>query len=378
MASSVRSGTVQARTAHPMAPFTVIAIAASLLLGIGLVLVASASSMFAYKNMGSSYALTARQLLFAGFGSLGMWALSRMHPDSIRRLTRTFMFVVLIMLVVVLGIGSAVHGQRNWINIWGPFRVQPSEFAKLAVVMFGADVVARRQHLIEQPKHLLKTVVPMYVVVLVLIIAEGDLGTGIVMMPIMASVLFFSGAPYRWFIGMIAVGSAAIAGLSILHPYRMARFTSWANQGADPDGTGFQLTHGYYALATGGWGGLGPGASREKWGTLPEAHTDFIFAVLGEEYGVIGTLIVLALFIALIVSAVQVAMNSTDRFVQLTSTGIATWIATQLIVNVGAVLGVLPITGVPLPLVSYGGSSLIPTLLAMGILLSFARNTASR
>jgi cell division protein FtsW len=156
----------------------------------------------------------------------------------------------------------------------------------------------------------------------------------------------------------------------------MARFTSWLDPYADAQGTGFQVIHGQQALGSGGWLGLGLGGSREKWGTLPEAHTDFIFAVLGEELGIFGTISVLVLFTAIAIVGLRIAGRTNEAFIQIASLGIVAWIVTQALVNVGAVLGILPITGVPLPLVSYGGSSLIPTLLAMGILMAFAKHEA--
>ena len=168
----------------------------------------------------------------------------------------------------------------------------------------------------------------------------------------------------------------AIAALSIAAPYRMARFTSWWNPYADAQGTGFQVIHGQQALGSGGWWGVGLGGSREKWGTLPEAHTDFIYAVLGEELGILGTISVLVLFSIIAIMGLRIARGTNEAFIQIAALGIVTWIVTQALVNIGAVLGILPITGVPLPLVSYGGSSLIPTLLAMGILLAFAKHEA--
>jgi hypothetical protein len=199
------------------------------------------------------------------------------------------MVIVGILLVVVLLVGTAVHGQKNWIDFGGPFRIQPSEFAKLAIIMWGADVLDRKYHLLEQRNHLLFPVLPVSFIVLALVVLQGDLGTAMVMMPIMASLLYFVGAPRKWFLLMGAAFLSAIAALSIAAPYRMARFTSWLDPYADAQGTGFQVIHGQQALGSGGFWGVGLGGSREKWGTLPEAHTDFIYAFLGEELGIIGS-----------------------------------------------------------------------------------------
>jgi cell division protein FtsW len=351
--------------------------ATGFLLALGIVMVASASSVFSYQqNNGNSWALATRQLIFAAIGVFLMITVSKMHVDSIRRWAPLFMVVVGAMLVIVLLVGTAVHGQKNWIDFGGPFRIQPSEFAKLAIVMWGADILDKKYHLLEQRNHLLIPVLPVSLTVLLLVVLQGDLGTAMVMMPIMASLLYFVGAPRKWFMIMAAAGLAGIAALSIAAPYRMARFTSWLDPHADAQGTGFQVIQGQQALGTGGWWGVGLGGSREKWGTLPEAHTDFIYAVLGEELGIIGTILVLLIFTAIAIVGLRIARGTNEAFIQIAALGIVAWIVTQALVNIGAVLGILPITGVPLPLVSYGGSSLIPTLLAMGILMAFAKHEA--
>jgi cell division protein FtsW len=371
-------GGFAARLDHPMLNFQILLGATGLLLSLGIVMVASASSVFSYQqNNGNSWALATRQLIFAIIGVVLMIAVSKMHVDAIRRWAPLFMVIVGILLVVVLLVGTAVHGQKNWIDFGGPFRIQPSEFAKLAIVMWGADMLDRKYHLLEQRNHLLMPVFPVSVAVLGLVVLQGDLGTAMVMMPIMASLLYFVGAPRKWFLLMGGAGLAAIAALSIAAPYRIARFTSWLDPYADAQGTGFQVIHGQQALGSGGWLGLGLGGSREKWGTLPEAHTDFIYAVIGEELGIFGTVSVLVLFTAIALVGLQIARKTNEAFIQIATLGIVAWIVTQALVNVGAVLGILPITGVPLPLVSYGGSSLIPTLLAMGILMAFAKHEAN-
>ncbi len=371
------NGGLSARLEHPMVHYQILLGATGFLLALGIVMVASASSVFSYQqNNGNSWALATRQLIFAAIGVFLMIAVSKMHVDSIRRWAPMFMVVVGALLIVVLLVGTAVHGQKNWIDFGGPFRIQPSEFAKLAIVMWGADILDRKYHLLEHRNHLLFPVLPVCVTVLALVVLQGDLGTAMVMMPIMASLLYFVGAPRKWFLVMGAVGLAGIAALSIAAPYRLARFTSWLDPYADAQGTGFQVIHGQQALGSGGWWGVGLGGSREKWGTLPEAHTDFIYAVLGEELGIIGTILVLLIFTAIAIVGLRIARGTNEAFIQIAALGIVAWIVTQALVNIGAVLGILPITGVPLPLVSYGGSSLIPTLLAMGILMAFAKHEA--
>ena len=311
--------------------------------------------------------------MFAVVGVIAMWRVSNMSIKTMRKLVYPIMLFALGTLVAVLVIGSSVNGQKNWIELFGPFRFQPSEFAKLAVVIYAADLLARKYDKLDQVRHLMIPLVPLYAIIIFLILAEGDLGTAMVIMPIMMAGLYFAGAPAKWFGGVFAVGVLAIAGLTVWKPYRMERFISWLHPGADPQGIGFQVTHGQRALGSGGLWGAGLGGSKEKWGTLPEAHTDFIYAVVGEELGLLGTISVLVLFVAIVVTGIRVARLANDPFIQLASLGVVAWLATQMMVNIGAVLGILPITGVPLPLVSYGGSSLVPTLVALGMLMAFAK-----
>jgi cell division protein FtsW len=371
------NGGLSARLEHPMVHYQILLGATGLLLALGIVMVASSSSVFSYQqNNGNSWALASRQLIFAAIGVFLMMTVSKMHVDAIRRWAPLFMVVIGVLLVVVLLIGTAVHGQKNWIDLGGPFRIQPSEYAKLAIVMWGADILDRKYHLLEQRNHLLFPVLPVSFAVLTLVLLQRDLGTAMVIMPILASLFYFVGAPRKWFMLMGAAGLALIAALTIAAPYRIARFTSWLDPYADPQGTGFQVIHGQQALGSGGWWGVGLGGSREKWGTLPAAHTDFIYAVLGEELGIIGTMLVLLIFAAIAIVGLRIARGTNEAFIQIAALGIVVWIVTQALVNIGAVLGILPITGVTLPLVSYGGSSLIPTLVAMGILMAFAKHEA--
>jgi cell division protein FtsW len=208
---------------------------------------------------------------------------------------------------------------------------------------------------------------------MVLVLAEGDFGNTVMLGAILAGVLFAAGAPLRVFAVFAAVGAVGVWILSLAAPYRMDRILSWLDPGSDRLGFGWQVTQGQYALGTGGFWGVGLGASREKWGTLPEAHTDFIYPVIGEELGLLGTLIVLALFSLLAFAVFRLSRNTNDSFVRYAAAGVGAWIVVQAVVNIGGVLGLLPVAGVTLPLVSYGGSSLIPTLTAIGMLMAFAR-----
>lgn len=371
------SKSVWQKLEHPMALYNIILWSTIALLVSGLVMVASASSIFAYSNFGGNqWALVERQLLFAGMGSAAMVILITQKNERIKKYSGIFLGVVVILLCAVLVIGSSVNGQKNWIEFGSVVRFQPSEFAKIAIILYGAKILANYQSELHLQSRLLNPYGIVCLVVIGLVILEKDVGTAMIMMPIMASALYFVGAPRAWFLALGGFFLSVIIVATIAAPYRMARFTSWLNPTADPQGTGYQLIHGQRALGSGGWLGVGLGGSKEKWGTLPEAHTDFIYAVIGEEVGILGTLIILTLFVAIIFSGLRIARLTDDLFTRLVTLGIVTWIATQAFVNIGAVLGIMPITGVPLPLVSYGGSSLIPTLAALGILLSFAKKQA--
>jgi cell division protein FtsW len=365
---------------HPMAPYYLILGSAMLLLGLGLVMVLSSSSVESYDIYGSAFTLFGRQAIFAVIGVVAMVVIARLPIPVFRRFALAFLLltVVLLFLVFVPGIGVGVHGQRNWIKLVGPFRLQPSEFAKLALIVWAADTFARKDRVLHQWRELAVPFLPVAAGLVLLVIAEGDLGTAIIMAIIIAGLLFVAGAPMRIFVGLGTLGLMGVAALSLTAGYRMERFTAWLHPEADLNGAGWQLTQGKFALGTGGWWGVGLGGSREKWGALPEAHTDFIFPVIGEELGLFGALTVLGLFAAITVFALRMAIRTSDLFVRVASVGIVAWLIGQALVNLGAVLQLLPITGVPLPFVSYGGSSLLPSLMAVGILLAFARREAQR
>jgi cell division protein FtsW len=342
-------------------------------------MVTSASTVYSYQiNDGNSWTLALRQAFFAVLGVGIMLRIKTIPLTTIRRWIPIFAYGVIAALVLVLLIGTAKHGQKNWIEFAPGIRIQPSEFAKLAVVLYGAHILELKSHLLNVKYHLVNPVGIYFVAVLLLVLAEGDVGTSIVLAPIMVAAFYYIGAPMRIFLALGAIGAVGLAGLSFYAPYRLARFTSWWNPEADPQGTGFQLLHGLQAMGSGGLWGQGLGGSKEKWGTLPEAHTDFIYAVIGEEAGLLGTVIILMLFACIAAVGLRIARHTDDLFISIASFGIVVWIIWQMMVNIGGVIQVMPITGVPLPLVSYGGSSLLPTLAALGLLMSFALHEAKK
>jgi len=350
------------------------------LLFIGIVMILSASTTVSYKQFDNQYVIFLRQLMFAAIGVVIMLLISRLPKVFFHKWAHIGLWISLILLVLVLipGIGISVAGQRNWISLWGPFRLQPSEIAKLTFIVWGSVVLSRQvKSRVTTWQNLLVPVFPVGLLIAVLVVMEGDLGTTLIIGPIVLALFYAAGAPLKMFSWTILVGLLGIFVLSIREGYRVQRFMSWLNPTAENLDAGWQVLHGKYALATGGWTGIGLGASREKWGWLPAAHTDFIFAVVGEELGLVGTIIVLVLIGTIGYVALTLARKTNDFFTRLIATSVMAWIVVQSFINIGAVLALLPVTGVPLPLVSYGGSSLIFTLAALGVLLAVLRNEPS-
>jgi cell division protein FtsW len=346
------------------------------LLFIGMVMILSASTTVSYKQFNNQYIIFLRQLMFASIGIVMMMAISRLPKIFFFRWAKVALWISIVLLVLVLipSIGISVAGQRNWISLWGPFRLQPSEIAKLTLIVWGSVVLSKQiRSKITTWQNLLVPVFPVGAMIAVLVIFEGDLGTALILGPILLSLFYAVGAPVKLFTWSAMAGLLGILILSIQESYRIQRFLSWINPSAENQDAGWQVTHGKYALASGGWTGIGLGASKEKWGWLPAAHTDFIFAVVGEELGLVGTLIVLALIGTIAYVALTLARKTNDLFTKLIATSVMAWIVVQSIINVGAVLGLLPVTGVPLPLVSYGGSSLVFTMSAIGVLMAVLR-----
>jgi len=346
-----------------------------MLVVIGLVMVLSASSVTSYKNTNSSYTIFLSQLQSAVIGVIGAFVASRIPLITWKRVSVPLLAAAILLqvLVFVPGLGVLVNGNRNWIQIAGQ-QIQPSEFAKVALVLFGATVLAKKRRKLGEFMHVaVPLVFPAGGLLLLLVLAGGDLGTGLVFLAIIAGMLFAAGVPARMFL-MAGAASAMLAGaMALTSANRMARIQTWLGGCTDPNKC-FQTIHGQYALADGGWWGVGLGASREKWSWLPAAHNDFIFAIIGEELGLPGTLVIIALFALVGFACYRLVCQTRDFFSRVATAGVMVWILAQATINIGAVIGLLPVIGVPLPLVSSGGSALVTTLFGLGMLLSFARN----
>jgi cell division protein FtsW len=370
-----RAGWLHAMLNKPLASFHLVLASSALLLSLGLMMVLSSSSVFAYRNHGDAYYFVKRQAVFLVIGVVGAAAITKFSRSVIRFLAWAGLFVSTALLILTYTqLGVTINGSRNWLQLGGSVQLQPSEFAKLALIIWAADVLARKQTLLERPKHLLFPFLPVAGLLILLVIFQGDAGTSVVMAGIVAGVLWVIGAPLRIFATLGLLGCAGIAGLIVTTPYRMARLLAFLRPGSDVSGINLQSVAAMHAVASGGWWGVGLGASRQKWGSLPEAHTDFIFAVIGEELGLFGSLVVLALFLVLGYAGLRIALRSDQMFSRNVAAGVTAWFMVQALINLAVVLRLLPIAGVPLPLMSYGGSALIANLLAIGFLLAAARN----
>ncbi|MFF6784895.1 putative lipid II flippase FtsW [Streptomyces sp. NPDC012510] len=362
---------------RPLTAYYLILGGSLLITVLGLVMVYSASQIKALQMSLPGTFFFRKQFLAAAIGTVLLLLASRMPVKLHRALAYPILAGCVFLMALVQVIGESINGNQNWIAIGGSFQIQPSEFGKLALVLWGADLLARKEdkRLLAQWKHMLVPLVPVAFLLLGLIMLGGDMGTAIILTAILFGLLWLAGAPTRLFGGVLSVAGLIGFALITTSDNRMARLACIGATEPRTDGADcWQAVHGIYALASGGIFGSGLGASVEKWGQLPEAHTDFIFAVTGEELGLAGTLSVLALFAALGYAGIRVAGRTEDPFVRYAAGGVTTWITAQAVINIGAVLGLLPIAGVPLPLFSYGGSALLPTMFAIGLLIAFARD----
>ncbi len=360
---------------RPLTSYHLVLASVSLLLVVGLMMVLSASSVSAYLNVDDSYFYVKRQAFFLVVGVVGALVLARIPFSTLRALSWFAVGLAAVLLTLTYTpLGIERGGNRNWLYLGSEaFSIQPAEFAKLAMIVWGADVLARKQRLLDQPKHLLVPYLPVCGLLILLVVFQGDAGTAVVMAGIVAAVLWIVGAPLRVLSALVAVGALGVVALFASSPNRMRRLAAFLDPTADLNGANDQSQAGMYAIASGGWWGVGLGASRQKWGSLPEAHTDFIFAVLGEEFGLFGSLVVLALFLVLGYAGVRIATRSDEPFACYAAGGVTAWFMIQSLINLAVVLRLIPIAGVPLPLVSYGGSALLANLLAVGVLLACAR-----
>ncbi|WP_420120507.1 putative lipid II flippase FtsW, partial [Nakamurella sp.] len=376
----LRSWTGAARKAtvdwldRPMTSLHLILAIFALMLGIGLLMVLSSSAVTSYRNLGSSFSVFTNQAIYAAVGLIGFFGAQYIPVKILKSFSLLAVIVSIALLVAVLvpGIGALVNGARSWIRIGG-FQFQPSEIAKLALLLWMAQVLAARRSTLGSPKALLIPVLPVFGLMAALIMMQPDLGTTVSLAIVFFAVLFFAGAPWWMFASLAGAGLAGVFYLAVSANYRLARMLSFINPESHPDSS-YQLLQSLYGMGNGGWFGVGLGQSRAKWNYLPNADSDFIFAIIGEELGFIGAALVIFLFALLAYTGLRIARRNSDPFIKIVASAATVWLVGQACINIGYVVGLLPVTGIPLPMISAGGTSLLITMAVFGLLANFARH----
>ena len=362
---------------RPELPYFLIIWSTAFLCVLGLTMVLSSSTVKSLQESGNTYSIFIKQFFFLILGSsAAYWAfkVKGLIWPQIARYALSISIVILLLPFVPF-LGKNINGNRNWIEIAG-FTLQPSEFAKLGLILWCA-LRLRTLGQVPGSKNLIFLIAPGLVAIELLILLERDLGTALLVLIIFGGILFISGAPIKNFVALLALGAIVGTAFILSSDYRMSRFAALFNPFDERyyKFSGWQPAHSIMGLASGGLWGSGLGASKQKWANLAEAHTDFIFSVIGEELGLLGTLLVLALYAALIYSILRVAIKTKDDFSRYATAGIACWFIAQVVINIGSVTSVIPVIGVTLPFISYGGSSLLANLIAVGFVLGVARRT---
>ena len=362
--------------ARPLTSLHIVLGVFGLLTLLGLVMVLSASSVESFRQDGSSYSVFGRQLVFCMGGLIVFWVGMRISPKMLRTLAPILLLisVALLILVLVPGIGQLRGGARSWFS-FGRVSVQPAEMAKVAMALWGAHVLAVRQRTLGNWRQALSPVLPVALVLFTLIVVEPDLGTAVSLAIVVFALLFFSGVSLRLMAALATGGLLGAVLLGMSAGYRQSRLTSFLNPGtSDPLGSAYQARQALYSLADGGLFGVGLGQGRAKWSYLPNAQNDFIYAIIGEELGMVGAVAVLVLFGVLAYVGLRIAARNTDPWLKLVVATLTVWMVGQATINIGYVVGLLPVTGIPLPLVSSGGSALVSAMFVGGLLASAARH----
>ncbi len=343
---------------------------------IGLMMVLSASAVTGLDDAGSPWYYLQRQGMWAAIGLVAMMIVMRLDYRDLAKMSPVLLMATLALLLLVLipSVGVSANGARRWLTI-GPFTLQPSEFAKLSLTLFVADLLAHRSHLVHDNRQVLAPILALSLGMAALVLLQPSQGTATILVAI-SMILLFLGGVSVWSLGTVTIGLAgAFVVLAVLTPYRRARLNVWGDPFIDPEGAGYQTVQSLVGVASGGIDGVGLGEGRAKWGFLPFAHTDFIFSVVAEELGFIGGVALVMFFVLLVGFGLRVAYKAPDRLGIMLAAGITTAIAMQAFINIGATINMLPISGVTLPFVSMGGSSLVVNLAAMGVVLNVSRHT---
>ncbi|MCX7571606.1 stage V sporulation protein E [Tumebacillus sp. DT12] len=358
-------------------PDTLIILTTLLLLGIGVVMVYSASAVLAYQKFeGDSFYFAKRQLMWAVLGVISMFIMMNYEYHKLKRVAKPLLIICFLFLIAVVipGIGSVRGGSRAWLGI-GSFGIQPSEFAKLGLIIFFAYYLEKHQGRISEFRRGLLPPLALVTAAVGLIMLEPDLGQSTVLMGTVIIIIFAAGAQVKHLLGLASLAIPVFIALVAVAPYRLKRIFAFLDPWAFPLDAGYHIIQSLYAIGPGGLLGLGLGRSRQKFLYLPEPQTDFVFSILAEELGFIGGATVLLLFLLLVWRGLRTAITAPDTFGSLLAVGITGMIAVQVIINIGVVTGSMPVTGITLPFISYGGSSLTLMLTGVGILLNISRQT---
>lgn len=341
----------------------------------GLLMIYSSSSIWSEYKFGNSFHYCIYQGSFIIIGIILIIILSKINVNLYYQNATKLLIISIILLILVLipGIGIVRNGSRSWFGIGG-FGIQPSEFAKLALIIFVSKYLERSNKFLKSYKNGVFPILGILLIIFGLIMLEPDFGTGMILVVSIIALLFVAGVNIKFFIGLGLVGIVGIIVLIIIAPYRMDRITSFLNPWSDPLGTGFQIIQSLYSIGPGGLLGMGLFNSRQKHFYLPEPQTDFIFSIISEELGILGIIIVITLFIILLYRSVQIAIKSEDKFKKYLSFGLTFQMLIQTILNLSVVIGLIPVTGVTLPFLSYGGSSLLISSISIGIILSISKD----
>lgn len=366
------------RSKNPSSYYLLLGVTCALVL-FGLIMIFSASSAMAYSQSGDSYLYLKRQLLYIAIGAASLAGLCRLDYHRIRDATYPLLLLGFVGLVAVEvpGIGHTAGGAARWISL-GFINVQPSEIVKLGVLLAATDILTRKRDRLDDLRELSVPLLPLVGIFCLLVVLQPDLGTAFTI-SLSALILAYIAGARKTHLAQLGGGlGLAVIAFILVEPFRLSRFLAYLDPWRDPTGAGFHIIQSLLAFGSGGVTGIGLGLSRQKFFYLPAAHTDFIFAIIGEELGLIGTLLVVALFGLLLYAGVKIAFRARDFYGRLLAAGLTAMILSQAVINMAAVTGLLPITGIPLPLVSFGGSSLIVTLSAIGIMLNVSSQESVR
>lgn len=349
---------------------------AIILILFGLIMIYSASSIWAMYKFSDSFKYVKQQGLFILVGVILVFVIRKIdYRIYYKNATKIFFScIVLLILVLIPGIGSVRNGSRSWFGI-GSFGIQPSEFAKVGLIILTSKYLSKSNKFVKDIKRGVIPILSVLFLVFGLIMLQPDFGTGMIIVVSILAMLFIAGVNMKFFIGLGLIGVIGIIILIVIAPYRMDRITSFIDPWSDPLGTGFQIIQSLYAIGPGGLLGMGFLKSRQKQFYLPEPQTDFIFSIISEEFGILGVVIISSLFILLLLFGIKIALNTKDNFAKLLSFGLIFQMLIQAVMNLMVVIGLIPVTGVTLPFLSYGGSSLLVSMVAIGIIMNISKNS---